>query len=280
MYRNLKNSKFMYLSLVILITIVIFLFLNDYQLKKEVRCSKKILKFMEEEKIIDSLEESTYTSTVSRVNKKGNIKLYKISNEKYTLELNDKYELVAFTNNKYSNPKNEININKAINLGETYLNKLCNNKYLFVGEVKNKDRDKLPYYVLKFQRIIEGYPYYGIEVILNIHKETGKLVGYINRAESIEVRETKINISEEEAKNIVKVKLEETNSNVSIKDKTYIAYYSKNEGKEKSKLVYIIKVELLNKKRGKEKYDYFVTADKGEIINIIKEVEHSSYEDK
>lgn len=280
MYRNLKNSKFMYLSLVILITIVIFLFLNDYQLKKEVRCSKKILKFMEEEKIIDSLEESTYTSTVSRVNKKGNIKLYKISNEKYTLELNDKYELVAFTNNKYSNPKNEININKAINLGETYLNKLCNNKYLFVGEVKNKDRDKLPYYVLKFQRIINAYPYYGIEVILNIHKETGKLVGYINRAESIKVRETKINISEEEAKNIVKVKLEETNSNVSIKDETYIAYYSKNEVKEKSKLVYIIKVELLNKKRGKEKYDYFVTADKGEIINIIKEVEHSSYEDK
>lgn len=280
MYRNLKNSKFMYLSLVILITIVIFLFLNDYQLKKEVRCSKKILKFMEEEKIIDSLEESTYTSTVSRVNKKGNIKLYKISNEKYTLELNDKYELVAFTNNKYSNLKNEININKTINLGETYLNKLCNNKYLFVGEVKNKDRDKLPYYVLKFQRIINAYPYYGIEVILNIHKETGKLVGYINRAESIKVRETKINISEEEAKNIVKVKLEETNSNVSIKDETYIAYYSKNEVKEKSKLVYIIKVELLNKKRGKEKYDYFVTADKGEIINIIKEVEHSSYEDK
>jgi hypothetical protein len=280
MYRNLKNSKFMYLSLVILITIVISLFLNDYQLKKEVRCSKKILKFMEEEKIIDSLEESTYKSTVSRVNKKGNIKLYKISNEKYTLELNDEYELVAFTNNKYNNPKSEININKAINLGETYLNKLCNNKYLFVGEVKNKDRDKLPYYALKFQRIIDEYPYYGIEVVLNIHKETGKLVGYINRAESIKVRETKINISEEEAKNIVEVKLEETNSNASIKDEACIAYYNKNDGKEKIKLVYIIKVELLNRKGRKEKYDCFVTADKGDIINIIKEAKNSSYEEK
>lgn len=280
MYRNLKNSKFMYLSLAILITIVVFLFLNDYQLNKEVRCSKKILKFMEEEKIIDSLEESNYTSTVSRVNKKGKIKLYKISNEKYTLELNDKYELVAFTNNKYENPKSEININKAINLGETYLNKLCNNKYLCIGEVKNKDREKLPYYALKFQRIINGYPYYGIEVVLNIHKETGELVGYINRVESIKIRETKIKISEEEAKKIVKVKLEETNNNVSIKDEASIAYYSKNDVKEKSELVYIITVELLNSKGGKEKYDYFVTTDKGEIINIVKEVENSSYEEK
>lgn len=245
---------------------------------KEVKVAKDFIEELYYSGIIDYTEGITKEEqALNKSNKKNTSIKYSVMIGNYGVDIDDNYNILAFSNKNLTDNNVNDNLEKAmlysyneeiteeeaIYLAENYLNKIINEKSI-IKRIKVENENS-PIYKISFYKFKENYPYYKEEISISINKNTGKLESYTNYPILNMNYNENINISEEEAINIIKNNYIDSNLNISIDDKCKIAYVTVDE--KEMVLAYIFNIEKDN-----EESVNFVRADNGQILNNIAQV--------
>lgn len=244
---------------------------------KEVKVAKDFIEELYYSGIIDYKEGiAKEEQALNKSNKKNTSIKYSVMIGNYGVDIDDNYNILAFSNKNVTdnnidglekatlyNYNEEITEDKAIYLAQSYLDKIIDEKSTIKGiKIENENS---PIYKISFYKYKENYPYYKEEINISINKNTGKLESYTNYPILNMNYIENINISEEEAINIIKGSYIDSNLNISIDDKCKIAYVNVDE--KEMVLAYIFNIE-----NGNEESVNFVRADNGQILNNITQV--------
>ena len=245
---------------------------------KEVKVAKDFIEELYYGGIIDYTEGITKEEqALNKSNKRNTSIKYSVMIGNYGVDIDDNYNILAFSNKNLTDNNVNDNLEKAmlysyneeiteeeaIYLAENYLNKIINEK-IIIKRIRVENENS-PIYKISFYKFKENYPYYKEEISISINKNTGKLESYTNYPILNMSYNDSINISEEEAINIIKSNYIDSNLNISIDDKCKIAYVTVDE--KEMVLAYIFNIE-----KADEESVNFVRADNGQILNNIAQV--------
>lgn len=251
---------------------------------KEVKVARDFIQNLAEKNIIDYYSKDSEVYKNDSLNKSLNnaSKIqYSVLIGNYGVDMDDKYNVIGFSNKNINNLSNELKVTsyavseisdldegKAIDYAKKYIKEISEDSFIF-KEVKNKEEEENPCYIVVFYKCKDGYPIYKQEITVLIDKESLRLQGYSNY--TLENREyiNDLNINKEDAIKIVLDNLNDLKINkddISIIDTAYV-----ESEKDKLVLSYIVNIE--NKlEENNEKYLVIIRGDSGEIINSNIEV--------
>lgn len=249
---------------------------------KEVKVAKEFIEELYYGGIIDYTEGITKEEqALNKANKKNTNIKYSVMIGNYGVDIDSNYNILAFSNkNVTTNNVNEnlvekamlYNYNKSVSeeeavyLAQSYLNKITKEKHI----LKNvKEDESSPIYKISFYKFKEQYPYYKEEINISINKNSGKLEAYTNYPILNMNYEEEINITEQEAINIIENNYSDSNLDISLDDNCKLAYVTVDE--KEMVLAYIFNIE-----KDQEQSVNFVRADNGQILNNIAEVVNSN----
>ena len=276
-----KNIKLI-LSLVIIVLLFSIVLVARKILNvenKEVKVAKEFIEELYYGGIIDYTEGITEEDqALNKANKKNTNIKYSVMIGNYGVDIDSNYNILAFSNkNVISNQENnsmlekamlynyntDITEEEAVYLAESYLNKITKEKHI-LKKVK-VDETNSPIYKISFYKYKDKYPYYKEEINISINKNTGKLEAYTNYPILDMKYIEEISITEQEAIKIIQNNYADSDFNISIDDKSKLAYVTIDE--KEMVLAYIFNI-----KKADEESVNFVRADNGQILNNIAEV--------
>ncbi|MBE6072689.1 MAG: peptidase propeptide domain-containing protein [Clostridium butyricum] len=198
-----------------------------------------------------------------------------IVTKEYALDLDKNDNVIGFI--KREIPKvneTKIEVDVARNLAEKYLRSIYNEDIVFKSTQLNDKDNYLPYYSFIYTKQKDGYQFYFDEIKLNIDKENGLLDGYSNSTMQRECKETKINISEEEAKKTAVNFFMKYNNEAIIQNGTSLVY-ADNKIEEKigtvSELCYMVVIDGKDINDNIISWKIFVSSENGNIVNSLKD---------
>lgn len=268
--------RFKKIKIIFSIVIVILLGLIGYIVNgilnketKEVIVAKKFIENLSDDKIInnyDYYKEVIKDEALNKLNSKSSQIQYSVIVGNYGVDIDKNYNVLGFSNkNLGANTKlAEISEEEAISLATKYIKKITDDEFMF-KEIKSREKEDSPCYNVVFYKCKDGYPYYKQEINTSIDKVTGKLEAYSNYLlENIKYIKD-INIDEYKAKNIVQNYFINLNLKSEILDKPMIAFVAVNDNE--MALSYVYNVKTIDDKNKEEKYNIYIRADVGEVIN-------------
>ena len=194
---------------------------------------------------------------------------YSVTIDKYAIDIDAKYNVIGFNNQKSKADSENITIDRAREIAEDYVKTLYNGECIFKEVVKEEESQKVPYYTMLFAKCKDGIPYYTYSVSLKINKESGKLDGFSNSSINIEPKTSVINIDKEMAEENVKEFFSKLNTFVEFDEETYKCF-SEDKDKTELELCYIVSVRGLDTNNKEIRMKYFVSTETGDIINSEK----------
>ncbi len=268
--------RFKKIKIIFSIVIVILLGLIGYIVNgilnketKEVIVAKKFIENLSDDKIInnyDYYKEVIKDEALNKLNSKSSQIQYSVIVGNYGVDIDKNYNVLGFSNkNLGANTKlAEISEEEAISLATKYIKKITDDEFMF-KEIKSREKEDSPCYNVVFYKCKDGYPYYKQEINTSIDKVTGRLEAYSNYLlENIKYIKD-INIDEYKAKNIVQNYFINLNLKSEILDKPMIAFVAVNDNE--MALSYVYNVKTIDDKNKEEKYNIYIRADVGEVIN-------------
>lgn len=197
-----------------------------------------------------------------------------IVTQSFGIDLDKNNNVIGFAKKEIPNNVTKFNLQDARSLAERYLNNIYDGEVILKTINSNEDSKYLPYYSFIYTKEKDGYPFYFDEIKLNIDKENGFLDGYSNSTMRRECTEPIINISGEEAKTIALESFEKYNKEANVKNETNLVYADNKIDKEASKIYevcYIINIDGKNDKSVNVNWKIFISAENGNILNILKD---------
>lgn len=236
---------------------------------KEVIVAKKFIENLSDDKIInnyDYYKEVIKDEALNKLNSKSSQIQYSVIVGNYGVDIDKNYNVLGFSNkNLGANTKlAEISEEEAISLATKYIKKITDDEFMF-KEIKSREKEDSPCYNVVFYKCKDGYPYYKQEINTSIDKVTGKLEAYSNYPLDNIKHIKDINIDEYKAKNIVQNYFINLNLKSEILDKPMIAFVAVNDNE--MALSYVYNVKTIDDKNKEEKYNIYIRADVGEVIN-------------
>jgi hypothetical protein len=197
-----------------------------------------------------------------------------IVTQSFGIDLDKNNNVIGFAKKEIPSNVTKFNLQDARSLAERYLNNIYDGEVVLKTINSNEDSKHLPYYSFIYTKEKDGYPFYFDEIKLNIDKENGFLDGYSNSTMRRECKEPVINISEKEAKAIALESFEKYNKEASVKNETNLVYSDNKIDKEANKIYevcYIINIDGKSDKNVNVNWKVFVSAENGNILNILKD---------
>jgi hypothetical protein len=197
-----------------------------------------------------------------------------IVTQNFGIDLDKNNNVIGFAKKEIPTNKTEINLNDARIFAERDLKNICEGEVVLKTVNRNEDSKYLPYYSFIYTKQKNGYPFYFDEIKLNIDKENGFLDGYSNSTMQRECKDSVINISDQEAKNIALKAFEKYNKNGVVNNQADLVYADNRIDKEASKIYevcYIVTIDGKNSKDANINWKIFVSTENGNILNILKD---------
>lgn len=189
---------------------------------------------------------------------------YKVVGNTFGMDLDEDYEVIGFTDTNTYIEKNSkiISENKAIEKAEQYLDKIIKDKFKF-REIKEESEENLPYYTISFYKYHKNYLCLDYEILLNINKYNGKLIGYYGVNDQEIKYNNECDVKIDKAKKIAQNYFDKLKIQGDFTNNNMIGYI--NIGEDKSELAYLLRYEAKYNDK-KDIYDIYVSAKDGEII--------------
>lgn len=279
-----KNEKAIFSIITIVLIIFIGILVNNIlkNENKEVKVAKDFIQNLVEENIIDyhakDYEVNKDNTLNKLVNKNSQIQ-YSVLVGNYALDIDKDYNVLGFSNKNISNQSSKLKIatynsidteivdeEKAIDYAIKYIKELSKDEFIF-KEVKNKEGEDNPYYVVVFYKCKDGYPIYNQEITALIDKVSWKLQGYSNYPLEDKEYIKDIKIDEEQAIKIVLDNFKNLNlnkDNIDI-DNIDLAYVETEENKLALSYIINIKNKLIDETN--ENYSVIIRGDNGQVIS-------------
>ena len=266
-------------SIIIVILIIsIVVLVNNILNKgsKEVKIAKHFIEELYDEDIINGengFEISVEEDALRKISNKSSKIKNSVMVGSYAVDIDKEYKVLGFSNKNITEVVSEgadiISEDKAISLAEIYLNKITKDDYLF-KEVKVQEDSQMPIYNINFYKLKDGHPYYKQEINVAINKITGKLEGYTNYPVDKMKYINDVNITEEEAKDILQHNLKNLDLNSQIINDPILYYI--NISDNEMVLAYKFECKVKNKDNKEDDLVTFVRADNKEVVNLNIEV--------
>ena len=246
---------------------------------KEVNIAKNFIQDLAKKNIIDYYDKGDETNKNEALNKLVNQNSqiqYSVLVGNYGVDIDKEYNVIGFSNKNISNEvKSErsaysladtevIDEEKAIDYGAKYIKEISNEEFKF-KEVKNKDGENNPYYIVAFYKYKDGYPIYKQEITTLIDKKSWKLQGYSNYPLGKKEYISDMKIDEEYAVNIVLDSFKNLNL-IKYDIETIQVAYVETE-KDKLVLSYVFNIKNNKEDKASENYLVIIRGDNGEIIS-------------
>lgn len=262
------------LGLLIIISVILYNYIGPGA--KDVKASKEFIAKLYSINAISNeqnLESVKYKR--SRVlNSQNELVSKSIVTQNYGIDLDKDNNVIGFTKKEIPANVTKINLQDARILAEKYLDSIYDSEVVLKTVSSNEETKKLPYYSFIYTKQKNGYDFYFDEIKLNINKENGFLDGYSNSTMQRETKEPVINITEEKAKEIAKKTFEKYNKEGQVRTDSNLVYVdNKMEKKDKQlyEVSYVITVDGKNNENVNTFWKIFVSAETGEILNILKD---------
>jgi len=208
------------------------------------------------------------------LNSQNNLVHRSIVTQSFGIDLDKNNNVIGFTKKELPTNITKFNIQDARILAEKYLKNIYDGEVVLKISNSNEDSKYLPYYSFIYTKQKDGYPFYFDEIKLNIDKENGFLDGYSNSTMQKEGKESVINISEQEAKNIALEYFEKYNKEASVKNEINLVYADDKIDKDANKIYevcYIVNIDGKNDNNVNVNWKIFVSSENGNILNILKD---------
>lgn len=236
---------------------------------KEKRAAKEYITMLREKDMIDREVNLDNLESVEKSDPSKAEKYYSVTVDKYAVDIDAKYNVIGFNNQKSKAYMDLISIDKAKEIAESYVKTLYDGECIFKESVKEEESQKVPYYTMIFSKCKDGIPYYTYSVSVKINKENGKLDGFSNSSINIEPEKSVVNITKEEAEAKVKEYFSKLNTFVEFDD-NICECFCEDKDKTKLELCYMVSVKGIDSDNKEIKMKYFVSTETGDIINSEK----------
>ena len=267
-------------SIIIVILIIsIVVLVNNILNKgsKEVKIAKHFIEELYDEDIINGengFEISVEEDALRKISNKSSKIKNSVMVGSYAVDIDKEYKVLGFSNKNITEVVSEgadiISEDKAISLAEIYLNKITKDDFILFKEVKVQEDSQMPIYNINFYKLKDGHPYYKQEINVAINKITGKLEGYTNYPVDKMKYINDVNITEEEAKDILQHNLKNLDLNSQIINDPILYYI--NISDNEMVLAYKFECKVKNKDNKEDDLVTFVRADNKEVVNLNIEV--------
>lgn len=197
-----------------------------------------------------------------------------IVTQNFGIDLDKNNNVIGFAKKEIQTNTTKYNLQDARILAERYLKTICDGEVVLKTINSNEDSKYLPYYSFIYTKQKNGYPFYFDEIKLNINKENGFLDGYSNSTMQRECKESIINISDQDAKNIALEAFKKYNKEGIVGNESNLVYVDNKMDKEASKIYescYIVNIDGKNDKDANISWKIFVSSENGNILNILKD---------
>lgn len=272
-FKKIDYVLAVFLFVLIIVVGCIVLIINGNK-TKDIRRSKAFIQKLYDNDMVENevdLEGLRFERVDKKTNAEDNERTTIVAQE-YGVDLNKDYDIVGFSNRTATLGEVKVTIDDAKLLGEKYSKLLIDKEVRFKYIKDGKNTEELPFYTLVYSLSRYDYQYFYEELAISINKTTGKLDGFSVSDIQGEARKPVINISEDEAKNIVLSKFNEINKEGKIKEEIILAYGLRYEQSSKSELCYVIVVSGKDLEDKEVVYNYFVSTDDGEVVDSFRNV--------
>lgn len=197
-----------------------------------------------------------------------------IVTQNYGIDLDKNNNVIGFTKKEIPVNTTKISLKDATILADSYIKKIYDGEVILKSINDNMDESTLPYYSFVYTKQKNGYAFYFDEIKVNIDKENGFLDGYSNSTMQKESKEPTINISEEKAKKIALETFEKYNNSGEARNNVELVYANNRMDKKENQIYevcYIVTTDGKNDKGSYISWKIFVSAENGNILNILKD---------
>lgn len=271
---NYKKRSIIFFAIIFALGLCIFLSLYMYigGGKKEIKAAKRFIDIVYSNDIVDKgedLDKISYTSNVKSQIATSD-EYYNVTTKDFSIDVDSDYKIVGFNNNVCKLGERLISEDEAEKLAEKYLSRIYKGEYEYKGIVDDNTEKIIPYYTLVFTKMDDGYPYYSDQIVVGINKSTGKMDNYLNGIYQKKHKRVNVDKTVEEAKNIAINAFNNLYKDGNIIEEPYLAFCD-DKDKENTQLCYVVSVSGKDEDGKDTVWKYFVSSDKGKIINNIKE---------
>lgn len=265
--KNKKTALYILLILIIITGICTYKYIGSGS--EEKNKARSYINMLIENDMIDNNVDIKKCISTNKSDPSKAEKCYSVTVGNYAIDMDAKYNVLGFTNQKSSAEVYNITIDKAKEFAEDYVKVLYDGECKFKETVKEEESQKIPYYTLIFSKCIDGIPLYNYNLSLKINKESGKLDGFSNPSINVEAKKASILINQDSAEKIVKEAFSRLNTFINFDEKTYKSY-CEDKDKTELELCYVVSIKGFDSSGKDIKMKYFVSTESGEIINSEK----------
>ena len=197
-----------------------------------------------------------------------------IVTQSFGIDVDKNNNVIGFAKKEIETNITKYNLHDARILAERYLENIYDGEVVLKTINSNEDSKYLPYYSFIYTKQKNGYPFYFDEIKLNINKENGFLDGYSNSAMQRECKESVINLSDQDAKNIALESFQKNNKEGIVRNETDLVYVDNKIDKDVSpiyEVCYIVTIDGKNDKNVNIIWKIFVSSENGNLLNILKD---------
>ena len=262
------------LFLLIIIVIILYNFIGPGAM--DIKASKNFITKLYSINAI-STEQNLDAIKYERIkilNSQNNLVHRSIVTQSFGIDLDKNNNVIGFAKKEIPSDITKLNLQEARILAEEYLKNIYDGEVLIKTINSNDGSKYLPYYSFIYTKQKNGYPFYFDEIKLNIDKENGFLDGYSNSTMQRECKESVINMSEQEAKEIALEEFQKFNKEGMVRNETNLVYTDNKIDEEASKIYevcYIVNIDGKNDRDVNINWKIFVSTENGNILNILKD---------
>ena len=262
------------LFLFIIIVIILYNFIGPGAM--DIKASKNFITKLYSINAISTKEnlDAIKYDRIKILNSQNNLVHKSIATQNFGIDLDKNNNVIGFAKKEIPSDITKLNLQEARILAEEYLKNIYDGEVLIKTINSNDGSKYLPYYSFIYTKQKNGYPFYFDEIKLNIDKENGFLDGYSNSTMQRECKESVINMSEQEAKEIALEEFQKFNKEGMVRKETNLVYTDNKIDEEASKIYevcYIVNIDGKNDRDVNINWKIFVSTENGNILNILKD---------
>ena len=262
------------LFLLIIIVIILYNFIGPGAM--DIKASKNFITKLYSINAISTKEnlDAIKYDRIKILNSQNNLVHKSIATQNFGIDLDKNNNVIGFAKKEIPSDITKLNLQEARILAEEYLKNIYDGEVLIKTINSNDGSKYLPYYSFIYTKQKNGYPFYFDEIKLNIDKENGFLDGYSNSTMQRECKESVINMSEQEAKEIALEEFQKFNKEGMVRKETNLVYTDNKIDEEASKIYevcYIVNIDGKNDRDVNINWKIFVSTENGNILNILKD---------
>ena len=262
------------LFLLIIIVIILYNFIGPGAM--DIKASKNFITKLYSINAISTKEnlDAIKYDRIKILNSQNNLVHKSIATQNFGIDLDKNNNVIGFAKKEIPSDITKLNLQEARILAEEYLKNIYDGEVLIKTINSNDGSKYLPYYSFIYTKQKNGYPFYFDEIKLNIDKENGFLDGYSNSTMQRECKESVINMSEQEAKEIALEEFQKFNKEGMVRNETNLVYTDNKIDEEASKIYevcYIVNIDGKNDKDVNISWKIFISSENGNILNILKD---------